>query len=123
MTIQEIANRLIENNDANQEARVFMDRLLLRVFSSPALVSQMRDLAIVEVDGKTKVQLDFNQLPERTYAEIIRLIGSGEEIKVLTYEKNGAARTGFEVTVPRLSDSAQSRPGSTVSREKLLGIF
>lgn len=84
----------------NRRISVFVNRLLLRIFSVPALRAYLADIgAQVGEDGKTVVQLDFYRLPSEVIPQVIRLCAAPRPPKVFHYVKNAAARTGIELQI------------------------
>jgi hypothetical protein len=99
VTLNEIIDFLFEG-DKKDTSKVMMDRMILRLFSSPALISQLKNVALVERNGDQIIQLAFNELPKARLGEIMRLIGF-RDIQVVEFESNGISHTGFEIKIPR----------------------
>ena len=80
---------------------VFINRLMMRMFSVPSILSSLSDVGIVAEEnaqggGQTTIQLDFQRLPEEAITVVINLISSPVPMKMMKYVKNGQARNGFE---------------------------
>jgi len=105
MTSQHLAHILIEQEGKAKLPRkiaVFFNRLLLRIFSVPALMNQLADADAVvspESPNTFKIQLDFQKLPREIVPQISNLLAAPRPPKYYRYIKNGAARTGIELTV------------------------
>lgn len=87
----------------DKKIAVFLNRLLLRIFSVPALLTYLADVALFQddaaQDGHCKIQLDFLRLPDEVHPQIIKLCAAPREPKMVRYIKNGSARTGVELEV------------------------
>lgn len=105
MTEQRLAKILIEGADQslNKKVSVFLNRLLLRIFSVPALMNALvdtRSLPDAEAgEGAVKLQFDFMRLPEEVLPELERLLAAPGKVKYMRYVKDNEARTGVELTV------------------------
>lgn len=105
MTEQRLAELLIEQGGANlnKKVSVFLNRLLLRIFSVPSLMTYLADVMPVRDqeagDGAVKIQLDFLRLPDEVIPQVERLIAAPGKLTWFKYIKDGSARTGVEVPV------------------------
>lgn len=105
MTKSELARILIEHEDEAKLPRkisVFVNRLLMRMFSVPSLMNFLADVGTEKDETKPntwKVQLDFQKLPKEVVTQLVRLIASPRPPTFYRYIKNGAARTGIELEV------------------------
>lgn len=113
MTTERLAQLLIEGSETadvaedkpkvDKKISVFMNRLLLRIFSVPALMSFLADVSIVpddqQKDGSCTIELDFLKLPEEVHAEVLRLCASPSTPKMTRYVKDGSAHTGISMLV------------------------
>ena len=63
------------------ELESYLDRLLIRIYSSTSLIVYLYDAKINE-DGE--IELVFNELPPEIIDKVIQLIGA-EEVKVFTF--------------------------------------
>lgn len=100
MTTKEVVDFLFEGDIKRDSPKVLMDRLILRILSSPNLISQLKNVALVERGSDNVIQLLFNELPKSKLGEILRLFGF-KDMQVVEFEKNGVGHTGFELKVPR----------------------
>ena len=73
--------------------RVYVDRLLLRIFSYPSLLTYLQD---VRIDGNT-VELDFVRIPDAIIPNVKKLIGVPS--KAFSFTKDEYPHTGFRFTV------------------------
>lgn len=102
MNIRAIARILQEEatpNKVGKKTSVFINRMMMRLFSVPAVLQALADVGVapsVEKTGKTTIQLDFQKLPQEAIPAVINLIASPANMKLLKYVKNGQARNGFE---------------------------
>lgn len=101
-----IAKLMIEDAAPSQvgpKTSVFINRLMLRLFTVPSVMSALADVGVVSENssnrGSTTIQLDFQRLPEEAVPTIINLIASPVPMRMLKYVKNGQARNGFEFTL------------------------
>lgn len=87
----------------NKKVQVYLNRLLLRIFSIPALMNFLVDVRPIadqeKGDGAIKIQLDFMRLPEEIRPELERLLAAPKDAKFLRYVKDGEARTGVEISI------------------------
>jgi hypothetical protein len=96
---------MIEGASPNLDKKVsvYLNRLLLRIFSVPSLMNFLVDARPVEDseagEGAVKIQLDFLRLPEEIRPELRRLLAAPDEPKFFRYVKDGSARTGVEIVV------------------------
>jgi len=105
MTKSQLARILIEQEGEAQLPRkisVFVNRLLMRLFSTPSLMNFLADTQTVKDTTKPKtwkVQLDFQKLPKEVVTQLVRLIAAPRAPTFYRYIKDGAARTGVELEV------------------------
>lgn len=88
----------------NKKISVYLNRLLLRIFSVPALMTFLADVMPVkdsesDEDGSVRIQLDFLRLPDEIIPQLERLIACPHKLKWFKYVKDGSARTGVEVPI------------------------
>ena len=101
MTEKHVAQFLIEDASENRlgkRASVFVNRMMLRFFSSPPVLVNLTGVNLIHGDGPDDltVQLEFHRLPEEVISDVVKLVSAPSEIKQLKYVRNGTARTGFE---------------------------
>jgi hypothetical protein len=87
----------------DKKIAVFLNRLLLRIFSVPALMSYLNDVALFPdgqaKNGECKIQLVFQRLPDEVYPQMLRLISAPRDPKLVKFVDKGQARTGVEMAV------------------------
>jgi hypothetical protein len=87
----------------NKKISVYLNRLLLRIFSVPSLMTYLADvMPVADPDGEegaVRIQLDFLRLPDEIIPQLERLIAAPNKLKWYKYVKDGSARTGVEVPV------------------------
>jgi hypothetical protein len=91
-------------NNLNKKVNVFLNRLLLRIYSVPSLMTYLADVMPVknpesDDEGAVNIQLDFLRLPDEIIPQLERLIAAPHKLKWFKYVKDGSARTGVEVPV------------------------
>lgn len=89
-------------NKIGKKPSVFVNRMIMRFFSVPAVLAALSDIGIIpREDGKSAVtvQLDFQKLPDEVIPQIISLIAAPTKMKMSRYIKNGQARLGFEFQI------------------------
>ena len=99
-----MARILIEDASPDKvgaKTSVFINRLMMRLFTVPSVLQALSDVGVVPCDeengaNKTTVQLDFQKLPEEALPVVVNLIASPSKLRMLKYVKNGQARNGFE---------------------------
>lgn len=93
----------VDKSQIDKKIAVYLNRLLLRIFSMPALMSFLADVALFKDEDSANdscfVQLDFLRLPEEVYPQLLTLCGAPRPPKMLKYVKAGSARTGVEIDV------------------------
>jgi hypothetical protein len=102
-----VARLLIEtgeqvDTELDPKISVYINRLLLRLFSAPGLLNSLADVGYLHCDaepGTVKVQLDFYRLPQEVFPDVMRLLAAPRPPQAFRYVKNGSARTGFEIRV------------------------
>jgi hypothetical protein len=106
VTEQRLAKLLIEGPESSnlgKKVQTYLNRLLLRIFSVPALQNFLVDVRQISDDesgdGAVKIQLDFMRLPEEIRPELERLLAAPRDPRFLKYVKDGEARTGVEVEI------------------------
>lgn len=92
------------DNALNKKVNVFLNRLLLRIYSVPSLMTYLADVMPVKdaeagEEGAVNIQLDFLRLPDEIIPQLERLIAAPHKLKWFKYVKDGSARTGVEVPV------------------------
>ncbi len=92
-----------DNTDVDKKISVYVNRLLLRIFSISSLRAALANVSLFRdpesKDGQCKVQLDFIRLPEEVHPQVVRLCAAPRPPRLMAYEKNGSARTGIEILV------------------------
>jgi hypothetical protein len=103
---QLVAAYLIEGDDVDYFAKTFADRLVLRVFNAPALMTYLRNMAVLDSrqegvsEGEYKFQLKFTRLPSEILPQVKQIIGV-PNIRVVEFEEDHVSCTGFEFTLKR----------------------
>lgn len=85
-------------------AQDFMDRALLRVFSSTSLLSTLTNAKIVNGDdGGCVLEFDFSQLPEDTVSDAVRLVGGdlSSQVKVIKFKDRRGSHTGLKLPISK----------------------
>jgi hypothetical protein len=92
----------------NPKIAVYINRLMLRLFSVPSLITYLDDVGIIRGesegggkngeagDEKVTIQLDFHRLPQEIIQQVTRLIAPPGKMKLKQYTKKDSARLGFE---------------------------
>ena len=107
ISFEHIAKIMVEDAAPSQvghKTSVFINRLLMRIFTVPTIMSSLADVGVIGENkpnggGHTTVQLDFQRLPEEAIPTVIQLIASPVPMRMLKYVKNGQARMGFEFEI------------------------
>ena len=88
---------------ANKKVTVYLNRLLLRIFSVPSLMSYLKDVALLpagdEGGSLHKIQLVFQRLPDEVYPQLLRLLAAPKSPQLTKFLDQGQARTGVEISV------------------------
>lgn len=96
--MRDVIDQLLEYQATDYEA-LEVDRLLLRIFENPSLLSYLS--AVGENEGKT--ELDFIALPIDAIESVKKLIGP-VEVEVFNYMVNNRPHTGFRFSLKQLAD-------------------
>lgn len=99
MTTRELARQLVEDESPeNPAAQTFVDRLLLRLHHSPALMANLLDVNTGERDGNYIIELDFRAIPDDVIPSLLELCGS-KHARVLKFNKNQMEHVGVELSL------------------------
>ena len=105
MNEKQVARILVEDATPakiGKKPSVFVNRMIMRFFSTPAALAALADVGIIpgeETNSPVTIQLDFQRLPEEVIPQIINLISSPTKMKMSRYTKHGQARNGFEFQI------------------------
>jgi hypothetical protein len=102
-----IIQQLLEYQGTDTES-LEMDKLLLRVFENPSLMSYLHGI------GKQgeKSELDFLDLPLQGVEAVKRLIGP-VEVEIFSYTVEGRPHTGFRFDLRPLAELNTDEPASS----------
>jgi hypothetical protein len=98
MTIDRILKFLMEEMDhdaLDSKAKAYVDRLLLRFMTSPALMSFLEDVQILKEGNDFLVELLFRKVPQEQIDVIKKLIA--EDSKAFAFEQRGQTHYGFKI--------------------------
>ena len=124
MKITDLAAYLIEGDGTHENyyAKVYADRLLMRVFNAPSLMAYLRNIAILDSreegiqEGEYVFQLKFTKLPDETISQVKELIGL-KDIRVVEFEESHTSCTGFEFSLTEEDlDFSKHEPGKQSSK-------
>lgn len=90
-----------DSGQVNKKVVVFLNRLLLRIFSVPSLMSYLHDVSVLHTGEKDryKIQLVFCRLPDDIHPQMLRLFSAPRDPKLYRFVRDGLARTGVELEV------------------------
>lgn len=111
MNIDKLAERLVDQDRTDFDPVVgqFYDRLLLRIFGSPNLMSALHDTTARRDSGSYVIELDFRKLPNEVVPTVKQLIGDGK-IDVVEFTDTHGPHTAFKVTFDQQAvEKAKSR--------------
>ena len=87
----------------DKKIAVFLNRMILRIFSVPALMSYLKDVVLFQDDqaqnGQCKIQLVFHRLPDEAHPQVVKLVCAPRDPKFTRFVDKGQARTGVEMEV------------------------
>jgi hypothetical protein len=102
--VQRVVDYLLEDHE-DYAAKVFADRLVLRIFNHPSLMTYFRDAVILTAadsqdvpSGVYKFQLKFLRLPREAIDEVKKLIGV-PDVRAVEFNDGYMTFTGFEFTI------------------------
>jgi hypothetical protein len=90
-----------DSGRVDKKIAVFLNRLLLRIFSVPSLMSYLNDVTMFRTgdNDRCKIQLVFNRLPDEIHPQMKRLFCAPRDPKLFRFVSGGQARTGVELEV------------------------
>jgi hypothetical protein len=100
MTIDRAIKFLVEEMEpsvVDSKAKAYVDRLLLRFMTSPALLSFLEDVQIVKEGNDFLVELLFRKVPQEQIDVIRQWIS--EESKAFSFERKGQTHYGFKINL------------------------
>jgi hypothetical protein len=87
----------------DKKIAVFLNRVILRIFSVPSLMSYLKDVVLFQDDeaqnGQCKIQLVFHRLPDEAHPQVVKLIAAPRDPQFTRFVDKGQARTGVELEV------------------------
>lgn len=83
--------------DLDDKAKAFVDRLLLRLMTSPALMSFLEDVQTIKKGNDFEVELLFRKVPDEQINAIKQAIA--EKTTAFTFEKKGQDYFAFKVSL------------------------
>lgn len=98
MKIDDVLNWLfeeLEHDALDAKAKAFVDRLLLRIMTSPALLSFLEGTQIKKEGSDFVIELLFRKVPPEQINVIRQLIA--EENKAYTFETKGQTHYAFRI--------------------------
>jgi hypothetical protein len=116
VTIDRILQFLVEDLDSDrldEKAKAYVDRLLLRLMTSPALMSFLEATQLLKEGNDYIVELLFRKVPEEQVDVIKQFIA--EPNTSFSFEQKGQTHFAFRVklTPKDLDDSSDSEQGPT----------
>lgn len=92
-----------EKPKIDKKIAVFLNRVILRIFSVPSLMAFLKDVVLFQDDqaanGQCKVQLVFHRLPDEAHPQLTKLICAPRDPTFSRFVDQGQARTGVELEV------------------------
>jgi hypothetical protein len=90
-----------QQSEIDPKISVYFNRLLLRIFSVPALMSYLSNAALFQTKnkGECKIQLVFHKLPDEVHPQMLRLFAAPNPAKLFKFVSNQQAMTGVEMLV------------------------
>jgi len=88
----------------NDTIKVYTDRLLMRIFTVPSLLTYLED---VMINDEGKVELIFYRIPDEFIDQVKNIIGKSGNVDIETLVFNseqGRAMTAFRITPKNVSD-------------------
>ena len=94
--------------------QAFSDRLLMRVYASPSLLSYLVNGGIRKDGSNYHVELDFKKLPDDVIHQVKSLIAT-PSVKVVSFKDDHGDHTGFVATITskdleKAQKSAKEKP-------------
>lgn len=94
MDIARFARHLIESSeDASESMRLYADKMLMRIFSNPALLTYLRDIKVNE----SNIQMVFRRIPDESLNRLPLL--SEFPVKTYLFKRGGFEYTGYQIDV------------------------
>ena len=110
MNLQEFTDSLFNDSDTslNDTLQQFVDRLMLRIFEYPALMSNLTGSKVFH--DKNIVELEFNLIPVDEIHKVKDLIGQREVKVVKFYKDDTKPKLGFQINVADLHEPRTGTP-------------
>ncbi len=111
--IRNFAAIVLEGDDPeHDDLRAYADRLALRIFENPSLMSYLNDIQLDH--EKQAVEMDFFAIPDNEVENLKRLIGIDHaDIKLYKFRNEGRQHLGVRVLPYDLSDEDSSEDFSS----------
>ena len=91
-TVEKFINLLLQESDLNEKNQTEVDRLVLRMFSNPGLLTHIKDIRFLK--DKDTVEIEMAIIPKEQITVIKSLIGPIKS-EVFEYHKNREPMVGF----------------------------
>ena len=101
MTPHENVARVLIEAETSEKDRVFIDRMILRIFSFPSLLAFFSDAHSL---SEGEVELVFRKIPNEVIPQVVKLIGVNE-VKLYKFTKDGHPMLGFKIQIPEKKKS------------------
>lgn len=84
-----------EETEEQRKLEAFLDRLLLRIYTSTSLIVYLNDARVVDEE----IQLEFHELPPEVIPKVVQIIGV-DGVQPVSYKDDSShAYTGFKFEV------------------------
>jgi hypothetical protein len=97
MTISEFVDNLYTDGDYLDDVKVFIDRLLLRLFDTVSLMQFLEKVSIIKKDETRVIQLLFTKIPDEVIPDVQRIIAV--PCQAYEFEREGKPFIAFEIPV------------------------
>lgn len=94
MTIAQVAEKLVDGGgDEHPRARDYADRLMLRMFSYPALLAYLDNIAVTESGD---VEVVFHRMPDEILPNISEILASSDS-KLYRFTTDFHPKIGYRI--------------------------
>jgi hypothetical protein len=101
----------IDHDVLDSKVKAYVDRLLLRFMTSPALMSFLENVQILKEGNNFLVELLFRKVPQEQIDVIKQLIA--EDNQAYTFEQRGQTHYGFKIKLESDDLSGQDSKSDT----------
>lgn len=112
MDYKKFIDHMSEEQADNRLVQAYIDRLMMRLFESPALIASFIRASVFMRGEDTIIQFEFSRVPQEIHPELIKIAGA-KDSQVINYIKNAVAHTALQVTLRPEDTAPKKMPQAT----------